>query len=532
MPFVDELKYIDFPPKNLEEVINDTLDFTIYFKRNEHEVEEKSLKPIISLFNTTGLTIKKAIINAYSSVEGTEKINNELYVKRAQHFIEAMEPYMESSFKEDLTSEENWELFKDQLAKSNFAFLLKKDKKEIRAYVNANVNNAEISAMLNQQRYAHVTLITKQTNIDHSQQNPDELIKTLIDWFNYNVEHKDDGKKVKIKTLKDLIAIQNSLYSGYRNGKVSDAQIDKLNTYLLSNYPLREISRAAQIRFNEIMFNRLYRKPFTPDTLYFTQLQELGYTKIIGANFEKIVLPSKSYKKATFNNQAFMINNIVKYEELIGSDEFLKFAKLSNAKSEASRQQAEKQHYFNTVYQFLDPQTLGKITALDRIPELLKSAKKQKTVRSKRDSLNAYYHLNRIEELYKASVLALNSTTMESVNEVYKYFVKGKSLSEDERIKYAVYFFAFKTDKWINELLEPIIFNKSPNHKALALYIKYKALMALEPEALFELYENARKILSKKEWCDIFNGQDHVHAHILEQGKLRNMYCTTCVNKK
>ena len=38
------------------------------------------MKPIINLFTTTGLSIKKAIINAYSSVEGTEKINNELLI--------------------------------------------------------------------------------------------------------------------------------------------------------------------------------------------------------------------------------------------------------------------------------------------------------------------------------------------------------------------------------------------------------------------------------------------------------------------
>ncbi|NQY68181.1 MAG: hypothetical protein HRT72_10745 [Flavobacteriales bacterium] len=68
MPYVHDIKILDFPPKALSETISDTLKFTIYFKRNEHKVD-----PIIRLFNTTGLAITSAQVEAYSSVEGTKK---------------------------------------------------------------------------------------------------------------------------------------------------------------------------------------------------------------------------------------------------------------------------------------------------------------------------------------------------------------------------------------------------------------------------------------------------------------------------
>ena len=142
-----------------------------------------------------------------------------------------------------------------------------------------------------------------------------------------------------------------------------------------------------------------------------------------------------------------------------------------------------------------------------------------------------YSHLERVLKLCQSTLLALNGTMSESLDERHNYCVKGKNLSESERLKYSTYYMPFNQHKWITKLFDPLINNPNPSLTTLTEYLRYISFFFNNSNQVQNNCLTLINRFSSNSWCELLTKTYPIKIKILEKNELSTLYCTKCLSK-
>lgn len=159
--------------------VQKTLNFTVPFQKDQTAFDKASVKPIYDTLNLTDYYIKRISIEAFSSIEGPLDRNIKLQEGRAKSMVEALKSYQNKSIASEIKALENWEEFHKDIQGSEFAYMGKMNKAEVKAKLAGNGLLLEaIEPLLGKHRKALVTIVLeKRINPEN---NSAEMLKSLF----------------------------------------------------------------------------------------------------------------------------------------------------------------------------------------------------------------------------------------------------------------------------------------------------------------------------------------------------------------
>lgn len=216
---------INYLPKSIytRNPYEGTISFTIPFERGKFDYNLKDIKKALGALSETEFLVDSITIRAYSSLEGSEEINNSLQIKRADSILLALKNNQESEFKSRIISSPNWELFEKQIEKEKELKDLKGlSKSEILIKLQDKKYTEKIETYLSKQRIGQVSMkVTFKLPID-------QLADTLLSDFAKSVDYFNLTKNPS--SYDSLMAIQDKLFELFKQNHASNLHLKDLNS--------------------------------------------------------------------------------------------------------------------------------------------------------------------------------------------------------------------------------------------------------------------------------------------------------------
>ena len=208
------INYIPQPEKTV-------LEFKIPFERNKSVYEAADIKPFIDALKESRFVVDSINIIAYTSLEGSDKSNQELQRKRSESIVSAMNTLQNTSnIPYSIRTDDGWSLFvKDVANSSTYKHLAKKTKEEAKAALNNSKTRKDLEPILASHRYTHIRI---NATYDVSEQHEQEFItnkfnRTLASGnlpLAFAIEKymmkRVEEKKYKKKSLVEALEIPNT----------------------------------------------------------------------------------------------------------------------------------------------------------------------------------------------------------------------------------------------------------------------------------------------------------------------------------
>lgn len=135
----------------------DSLEFRVDFEQGKSDYTVEDIEPIIKSVTNSKFTVLNAEIAAFSSIEGSEIINNRLQRERANSLLNSITKNQTEKFEKYISVSENWVLFDEQIDSfPDLKALQGKTKEELKTEVNGNIGKYE--NYLSKQRNAAIKL--------------------------------------------------------------------------------------------------------------------------------------------------------------------------------------------------------------------------------------------------------------------------------------------------------------------------------------------------------------------------------------
>jgi uncharacterized protein YkwD len=197
-------------------LVRDTFNLTIrqkvLFDKGQSKLDSNSLMKTEVKLLFLGQFAKAIKLNAYSSVEGDEKINKEIQEKRAKVIVKELQPYIPKGITTEINAQENWGLFLKQIPDTKYYYLYALDKPAIKKELKDSLGK-RLEKQLNEERYSEFEIKIEGAYYDSS--SADILSLGLM-------------KALNEKNLTLAHSIQSKLIYKYLNDKAS---IDQLSQY-------------------------------------------------------------------------------------------------------------------------------------------------------------------------------------------------------------------------------------------------------------------------------------------------------------
>src|SRR5690606_39503726 len=100
---------------NKADSVNSKLTFEIPFDKNKSNYHHDDIKPFLDSLNLKKYDLKKIDVYAYSSIEGRQKENKQLQIKRAESIVKAIQKYNVKNVETYIYTEENWDGFYESI---------------------------------------------------------------------------------------------------------------------------------------------------------------------------------------------------------------------------------------------------------------------------------------------------------------------------------------------------------------------------------------------------------------------------------
>lgn len=152
-----------------------TIEFTIPFEKNKSKFLATDIKPLYDSLELTDFDITEISILAYTSVEGSVEQNKMLQKGRAQSIVDALQAYQTKEIKKNIVTKENWTKFAKDISGTEFHYLKKYSKDEIRRLLSKDeelLNSLE--PILAKQRMGRIRLVL-QKKVSLYEEEPDKL---------------------------------------------------------------------------------------------------------------------------------------------------------------------------------------------------------------------------------------------------------------------------------------------------------------------------------------------------------------------
>ena len=211
------------------------LHFTIPFERNKAEYSPADLQPMRDSLRLTDFTIKRIVIEAYSSVEGPEDRNLELQQKRAQSIVDAMQTYQSQGIATEVHASENWVEFLSDVLLTPHAALAGMSKAAIKKKLTDKRLADALEPMLAHHRKAVITLeLARKDGLDGV--NAAELIEVF-------------EKAIADNNLERAIQVQNAVFDRILDNQLPSSYIDQLEVPSRTEFAQMMHSRVAFRQF-------------------------------------------------------------------------------------------------------------------------------------------------------------------------------------------------------------------------------------------------------------------------------------------
>ena len=140
-----------------------TLEFP--FAKGSAAFKDEYLKKVYDSIKLSTSIIKKVEIRAYSSIEGTEKVNKDLMSKRAESIIKALRRYQAKVDRVNIITAENWLDFFRDINNTPFQDLGNQSKEEIKQKLISTKLSSDIEPILSKHRKVILTLYLESKTI-------------------------------------------------------------------------------------------------------------------------------------------------------------------------------------------------------------------------------------------------------------------------------------------------------------------------------------------------------------------------------
>jgi hypothetical protein len=188
---------------------------TVPFLKGKSSYSAADIKPLYDSLNLDGYSIKKIDIRAFSSVEGSNEVNQRLQQQRAESIIKAIESIQKKKIPTDVQTSENWLEFMRDISKSQQAYLGSLDKEAIRDRLKPNTKLVDsLELVLSKHRKAVVTIF-----LDLKNPADDISNEQILAQFRDAVAKKD---------IKKAAAIQRSVFERIRDNQLPENYLQML----------------------------------------------------------------------------------------------------------------------------------------------------------------------------------------------------------------------------------------------------------------------------------------------------------------
>lgn len=198
------------------------LQFTIPFPKNKSVYNAADLKPLYDSLQLAGNHITQMDIRAYSSVEGSTALNNQLQEQRASSIVKALQQYQVSKIPGSITTAENWVEFFRDIKGTAFEQLTPLSQPEIKQRLLDKGLQAQLEPILKEHRKAVITIyINRNNDLENI------TGESLITQFKKAIDGKD---------TKTASAIQREVFDRIADNRLPGNYLDKLEIPRAKDY--------------------------------------------------------------------------------------------------------------------------------------------------------------------------------------------------------------------------------------------------------------------------------------------------------
>lgn len=219
--YADSLSAEDQEEKYKE--VEKKMHFTIPFEKNKTTFAESDIKPLYDSLELKDYNIKSLKIRAYSSIEGSAEVNEELQRKRSESIIRALQTYQIPQIKTEIITGENWVEFLNDVKNTPFSYLADYSKEEIKNKLASDRSIvAKLEPIFKNHRKA-IVVFHLERKLTDEEEDPSSLVK----FFEQSIARED---------IKEAIYVQQIIFSRIRNNKLPSEFLDKLEVPKASLY--------------------------------------------------------------------------------------------------------------------------------------------------------------------------------------------------------------------------------------------------------------------------------------------------------
>lgn len=201
---------------------NRKVQVTIPFLRGKAVYDINDIKPLYDSLHLIDFEIRKIEIRAYSSVEGTEKVNKTLMQDRANAMIKALQQFQPSLQRIKIITAENWLEFFQDIRGTKYEELSTLSKVEIKQKLSDKIKANELEPLLALHRKAIITVYLEN--------------KTTIAEITNNDIVSEFEKAVNNKKVTRARIIQKELVERIIDNKLPIEYIDQLEIPKTKDY--------------------------------------------------------------------------------------------------------------------------------------------------------------------------------------------------------------------------------------------------------------------------------------------------------
>ncbi len=467
------------PIKDLiPEVDKKSIIFIVPFERGRSDYDYSDVKPMIDTLTFDKFDVQKIGIKAFTSIEGTEAINKNLQLKRANSIVGAIEKEQKKEIPNTIASMPNWDMFHQQIKEHKALNALKgKSEEEIITQLKQKEYVEEIEAFLAPQRRAEITMnivtvITEANKEDYLGHQFKTLIKTILETYQKKKVITVDIRKM----VKELEQLQNYICYHVEKGDLSKDLLEKIkvpNNVLFNS-----------LKLNELWLESKYDKDYWKDEARMLLL----YNRLKVEAFD-----NKSDELSTYNF-CMMYTNLWK--------------RLMVDKGQPKPSE-------------VDP-LVTSLIGLDKRPD--------KVSKEKLDTLLFNFNAKAVPYYFKNGEYQEVKERIKEGCEVILSFYQKNGIDEETAFKLAKYFMSYKEYGLAYNVMLPFVHKDEPHHGILMLFAKLSFEHPQEhPKSTYaDWLIKISGILTREEWCPLFVGPCNISFQVFDKEKLRDRYCDIC----
>lgn len=475
----------------------DTLQFQFFYAKGEISISDKMRKLLEDTLRKVPGKIVKIEAEAFASVEGEQSVNIILAKKRLDEFIKLIFPFRAS---EDIESsvrhQEQWNLFSKQIKGTHLEFLKKKKVDEARLMVNKHLEDTLLLRFLNEQRYSKIKLIFKSEVQEVIQS------KSLPALYDSLIFEFLKSPKAGSKLLKSLEQVQCALYENPSRERFAS----KLEPQILN------LNKFPAFTYHRLIYDYSVLK-IIDDKAFDDGMHQLANSQYFPARLKDQLL---------YNHLALIYNKSSRHELYQIKD----VQKLWDIKY------LNQEFYFRKYKKRQNPkaaETADPLIIIQTLPQLIEAGSGLGVISFPADSLWRYYYLNMITSLMRQLPHIPISKIYPFLPGFKQYFHPNNSiLSDEERLKYALFYSGFKRYDVARTLIEPVALKENADKQALKMYLTLIRGDFEKDSDFVNVLIEAYPKLGQEEWCDLWFNPSYLNFLLLENIKLKKFYNSHC----